>query len=256
MKRHLGCLLAVFGLFVLFTTPVLAGAGTIVVKDGNGTIRTYVVTTNGSGNFLANTVLCDATAGANCAAVDSHGSLSDVLHDSTGAELNDTTNHVVWIDTKSTGNLISAATGPLANCGSTSTCNNIGYAMLAAGPVNGTSTNVFIPVGGSTSTNGTRIKNGAGTVSAVTIDQTNTAVGNFRFYDSASSPPNCASAANNTFYYFVQSNATSPGAHLVFVPPMQFSNGIGVCFTNAKGQADANNWAGTTGDVIIDISYL
>lgn len=51
--------------------PNLANAtqGTITVKDSTGATKTYVVTLNGSGNFLANNVICDATAGANCAAV-------------------------------------------------------------------------------------------------------------------------------------------------------------------------------------------
>lgn len=47
----------------------IAGSSTIDVKDAAGNTKTYAVRTDGSGNFLADVVLCDGTAGANCAAV-------------------------------------------------------------------------------------------------------------------------------------------------------------------------------------------
>ncbi len=53
----------------------LAAQSTITVLDSTGATKTYVVTTNGSGNFLANIVLCDFSAGANCATVNSSNQL-------------------------------------------------------------------------------------------------------------------------------------------------------------------------------------
>ncbi len=53
-------------------SAAVAGSGTIVVKDGGGTNRTYDVVTDGSGNFVAKNVLCDQSAAANCATVSSN----------------------------------------------------------------------------------------------------------------------------------------------------------------------------------------
>lgn len=64
MKR---ILLAAF--VALCPTLALAGAGNIVVLDGNGVLRTYDVITDGSGNFVGKFGLCDGTAAATCAAV-------------------------------------------------------------------------------------------------------------------------------------------------------------------------------------------
>jgi hypothetical protein len=54
---------------LLAATPAIAGSGTITVKDGNGTLQTFDVVTDGSGNFVAKSVLCDQSAAANCAGV-------------------------------------------------------------------------------------------------------------------------------------------------------------------------------------------
>lgn len=51
----------------------MAGAGTITTKDAAGATRTFVVVTDGTGNFVAPTVICDATAVATCAAVGAAG---------------------------------------------------------------------------------------------------------------------------------------------------------------------------------------
>lgn len=51
----------------------LAGTGTITSKDAAGVTRTFVVTTDGSGNFVPQSVICDATAAATCAAVGANG---------------------------------------------------------------------------------------------------------------------------------------------------------------------------------------
>src|ERR1039458_3218032 len=50
---------------------VQAGSSTITTKDASGNTQVFVVTNNGSGNFLANNVLCDYGTGANCASVTS-----------------------------------------------------------------------------------------------------------------------------------------------------------------------------------------
>lgn len=63
-------------LFALtLTQPALAGSGTMTTKDASGTTRTFVVVTDGSGNYVAPTVLCDYAAAANCAGINSAHSL-------------------------------------------------------------------------------------------------------------------------------------------------------------------------------------
>lgn len=47
----------------------IAGSGTITVLDSTGTTRTYSIITDGSGNFVGRTGICDQSAAANCAAV-------------------------------------------------------------------------------------------------------------------------------------------------------------------------------------------
>ena len=60
-----------------------AGAGTVTGKDASGATVTFATTTDGSSNNLAHTVICDATAGANCAAVQSAS--ADGVSNSTAA---------------------------------------------------------------------------------------------------------------------------------------------------------------------------
>ncbi len=59
------------GAVALIAVPLvaLAGSGTITVKDASGSTQTYDVTTDGSGFYLSKTVICDQSAGANCATV-------------------------------------------------------------------------------------------------------------------------------------------------------------------------------------------
>lgn len=51
----------------------VAASGTITTKDAGGVTRTFVVTTDGTGNFVSQTVICDATAAASCASVGVYG---------------------------------------------------------------------------------------------------------------------------------------------------------------------------------------
>jgi hypothetical protein len=53
-----------------------AGAGTITVKDSAGSTQTYVVVTDGSGHYVGVNVLCDYSAAANCATINSSHQLS------------------------------------------------------------------------------------------------------------------------------------------------------------------------------------
>jgi hypothetical protein len=53
-----------------------AGAGTITVKDSAGSTQTYVVVTDGSGHYVGVNVLCDYSAAANCATVNSSHQLA------------------------------------------------------------------------------------------------------------------------------------------------------------------------------------
>lgn len=75
MKR----LLWIAAVFCASVGPALAGAGTITTKDAGGSTQTFVVVTDGSGHFLASTVLCDGTAGARCAQIDANNNLGIVL---------------------------------------------------------------------------------------------------------------------------------------------------------------------------------
>lgn len=62
-------LIASAALALALATPTFAGVGTITTKDAAGVTRTFVVTTDGSGNFVSQTVICDQSAAANCATV-------------------------------------------------------------------------------------------------------------------------------------------------------------------------------------------
>jgi len=71
-------LFAVLVSLALVTQQAFAGASTVTGKDAAGATKTFVVTTDGSGNFVPQTVLCDGTAAANCVAVDSSGRLTSL----------------------------------------------------------------------------------------------------------------------------------------------------------------------------------
>lgn len=47
----------------------IAGSGTITVLDSAGATKTYSIVTDGSGNFVGRTVICDQAAAASCATV-------------------------------------------------------------------------------------------------------------------------------------------------------------------------------------------
>lgn len=79
MRRLRNKLLAVVAVGALLAPPLsslilpipsaLAGTSTITVLDSTSTTRTFAVTTNGASNFIAEEVVCDGTAAAQCAAV-------------------------------------------------------------------------------------------------------------------------------------------------------------------------------------------
>lgn len=74
MRRHIESALSVVItlIFVIAgVVGVMAGAGTITVLDGSGNPQIYTIVTDGSGHYLANNVICDYSAGANCATVNS-----------------------------------------------------------------------------------------------------------------------------------------------------------------------------------------
>lgn len=101
------------------------------------------------------------------------------------------------------------------------------------------------------SNNSTNVKASAGTVYDITIIQTTTTLGDFRFYDSASAPT-CSSSTGVVNNYAIQSNATSPGLHLTFPSGKNFVNGISFCLTGAV--ADNDNTSFVTG-VQINMNY-
>src|ERR1035438_54211 len=77
---------------MLVLAPCVALAGTITVKDSAGVTRTYVVTTNGSGQFLANNVICDPSTTTQGMDVDSHGNIGAGIYDASGTALFTTSN--------------------------------------------------------------------------------------------------------------------------------------------------------------------
>jgi hypothetical protein len=56
-------------MLLVLTSAASAGSGTITVKDGNGTSRTFDVVVDGSGNYNSTAVICDQAAAASCATV-------------------------------------------------------------------------------------------------------------------------------------------------------------------------------------------
>ncbi len=106
-------------------------------------------------------------------------------------------------------------------------------------------------VASAASNNSTNVKNAPGTVYDLTIIQTTTTLGDFRFYDSASAPT-CSSATGVVNNLPVQSNAISPGLHLNYPAGKLFANGISFCYTGAI--ADNDNTNAATG-VQIQIDY-
>jgi hypothetical protein len=73
---------------VLGICPALAGSGTITVLDSTSATRTYDVITDGSGNYVSKMGLCDQSAAANCATVDTNHALN--VSQPTAANLNAT----------------------------------------------------------------------------------------------------------------------------------------------------------------------
>jgi len=60
---------------LLLSSPAFAGSTTLAVRDGNGVLRTFDVTTDGSGNYVSQSVICDGTAAATCAVITGSGAL-------------------------------------------------------------------------------------------------------------------------------------------------------------------------------------
>ena len=79
MTKMRTLLLAACALALVPLAGALAGSGTITTKDAAGTTRTFVVTTDGSGNFVSQTVICDQSAAASCAAVANNAMGIDIL---------------------------------------------------------------------------------------------------------------------------------------------------------------------------------
>lgn len=62
-------LLLTASLIALFAGQVEAGVGTITVKDATGVTQTFALTTDASGHFVSDFVLCDQSAAAQCATI-------------------------------------------------------------------------------------------------------------------------------------------------------------------------------------------
>lgn len=97
----------------LLSCSAFAGNGTITTKDASGVTRTFSIVTDGSGNFIARQVICDATAGANCAAVDASSRLA-VLATQTGTwtmQPGNTANTTAWLVTGTGGTFPATQSG-------------------------------------------------------------------------------------------------------------------------------------------------
>lgn len=100
--------------------------------------------------------------------------------------------------------------------------------------------------------NSTLVKGSPGTAYSLTIIQTTTTLGDFRFYDSAVAPT-CSSATGVVQNFAAQSNGVGPGLSIDFGPSgLNFANGIGFCYTGVV--ADNDNTPAATGSQI-NIGY-
>lgn len=84
MTRLLASLLAL----LIWLAPAYAGTGTITVLDAGGITRTFDIVTDGSGHYIGESVICDQSAAANCATVDTNHNLN--VGQATAANLNAT----------------------------------------------------------------------------------------------------------------------------------------------------------------------
>ena len=75
MRSDFKILLAAFVLLSSITLAI-SGSGTITVLDSGSATRTYAVTTDGSGHFVAKSVICDQAAAANCVGVDASNGIA------------------------------------------------------------------------------------------------------------------------------------------------------------------------------------
>lgn len=106
-----------------------AGAGTITTKDAGSVTRTFVIVTDGTGNFIAPTVICDGVAGANCAGVGAVSNLASAVtlldalavgqYNATPPTITDTRYNALQLDVngnlKVTGGVLGDGTVSLAN---------------------------------------------------------------------------------------------------------------------------------------------
>ena len=75
-------------LFALLPALAWAGSGTVTVLDSGGTTRTYDVVTDGLGHYVSTFVVCDQSAAAYCASVDSSHNLGVVVGEALPAGTN------------------------------------------------------------------------------------------------------------------------------------------------------------------------
>lgn len=148
-------ILLALALFFLPLSEAAAGSSTITTKDAAGTTRTFVVTTDGSGNFVGQSVICDGMAAANCAAVDSSGRMSVLAIQPTAANLNAT---VVGTGTFATQSAVTAASGSFSSGALAS--GSVASGAFASGSLAAGSMVDFLTIRG-TKNNGTAAANSA-----------------------------------------------------------------------------------------------
>ena len=109
-------ILALLFAAMLALTPEIAAAasGTWSVKDANAVTRTFDVVIDASGNYVPETVICDGTNAANCAAVTTAHALQVICVSGCG---NGTVTSAGIAFTGPAGSLLSQTGSPVVNAG-------------------------------------------------------------------------------------------------------------------------------------------
>lgn len=233
-------------------TLAFAGSGTITVKDGGGTNRTYDVVTDGSGNFVAESVICDYAAAANCATVDSSHSLHTTVDNATTPQSNASSGVATGSGNSPVISYLYGFSGSTWDQLQDDTNRNLKIAPQATS-AGGALSSTWLA--SAASNNATNVKNAAGTLYSVTVTQSTTTAMELKLYNTSSSPT-CSSATSLVDIIPIPSNATSPGYHLTYPVGRAFATGISFCLVAfgapAAGTDNSNAVTGATVSMTYD----
>ena len=133
-------ILALLFAALLALAPEIAAAasGTWSVKDANAVTRTFDVVIDASGNYVPETVICDGTNAANCAAVTTAHALQVICVSGCG---NGTVTSAGIAFTGSAGSLLTETGSPVVNSGVvTIGLQNQNSNCFVGGPISGSAT--------------------------------------------------------------------------------------------------------------------